>query len=576
MKKINIAGLFFLMLAFLTGCKEDTFTLTSELPQFETREGQMLLEVIVPYGTGINDQVYIYGDFNGGFEEAVGEAKWQLQRANTVPGVPAKFGIYLNPNDFVSGKSLADGYTFYNIQSGQEVNFEGEPVWHYDFPSLGERLNVFVDYWEASLLPPENPDEIEHDGYTIYVVDETSWVSLALYAWGDAEIFGGWPGIEPTGRVEKNGVTYKYFDTGADNEGLNVNLIFNNNNGGIQLGDYNVTLDQDYYLQITDDGVFPYDPNASIEHDGATIYVNDLSGWSALYLYMWGDVNDLNGAWPGMEPTGTQTINGVTYKYFDLGAANAGLTEHVILNNGDGIQFDDVVVFDLNDDVYIELTPTGATQIDPDNYVPSNPGDIDPSPEPDQPVLDYNIYIENNTGWSSFYVYSYGAGGNIFGGWPGQTSTTTQEIGGKTFLVFSVPAINEITNLVFNDNAEKQYNAMAITIDKDYYIVAGPTSAELWTPPTYHLYIENKTDWDNFYVYAWGDSETFGKWPGASSNVTETINGTTYLVFDFEGNGNTENLIFNANNGTQYDAMTITLDKNYYITASPTEAKLKD
>lgn len=576
MKKFNITGLLLLMLALFTGCKEDSFTLTSELQQFETREGYMLLEVIVPYGTGINDQIYIYGDFNGGFEEAVGDTKWQLQRANTVAGVPAKFGIYLNPDDFVSGKNLASGYSLYNIQNGQAVDFEGEPVWYYNYPALGDWMNVYCDYWESSLSTPENPDEIEHDGYTIYVLDETSWVGLSLYAWGDGEIFGGWPGIEATGMVDIGGVTFKYFDTGADNEGLNVNLIFNNNGGGIQLADYNVTLDQDYYLRINDDGVFPYDPNENITHDGATIYVNDLSGWDELYLYMWGDVNDLNGAWPGMTPTGTQTINGITYKYFDVGAANAGLTEHVILNNGAGTQFDDVVVFDLNEDVYIELTSTGATQIDPDNYQPSNPGDTEPSPEPGEPTEEYTLYIENNTGWSAFYVYSYGGGGELFGAWPGQTSSTTQEIGGKTFMVFTIAATEDAANLIFNDNNGTQYDALSLTIDRDYYIIAGPTSAELYTPPTYHLYIDNQTGWANFYVYAWGDSETFGSWPGASSTSTQTINGVDYLVFDFTATGETENLIFNNNDGTQYDAFSITLDKDYYITASPTEAKIKE
>lgn len=54
-----------------------------------------------------------------------------------------------------------------------------------------------------------------------------------------------------------------------------------------------------------------------------------------------------------------------------------------------------------------------------------------------------------------------------------------------------------------------------------------------------------------------------------SSTETKEIGGVTYLVFTVEGNGETENLIFNDNNGTQYDAMTITLDKDYYIVANP-------
>ena len=81
-----------------------------------------------------------------------------------------------------------------------------------------------------------------------------------MYAWGDAEAFGGWPGITPTGKVEIDGVSYKYFDTGAANGGLNLNLIFNNNGGGSQLPDFNVTLNQDFYLELTPDAVNEFRP----------------------------------------------------------------------------------------------------------------------------------------------------------------------------------------------------------------------------------------------------------------------------------------------------------------------------
>ena len=91
----------------------------------------------------------------------------------------------------------------------------------------------------------------------------------------------------------------------------------------------------------------------------------------------------------------------------------------------------------------------------------------------------------------------------------------------------------------------------------------------------YKIYIEDNTGWSNFYVYAWGDMEIFGAWPGASPDVTETIDGVSYKVLTVEGDGETENLIFNNNDGIQYDAMTITLDKNYFIVANAEKAELK-
>ena len=474
MKKLNIFGLLFLMLLpILAGCKKDEIIFDSELPRFELRPGYQLLEVIVPQGTMASDKIYIIGEFNGGME-AVGNPMWQLEKASDTD---VKWGIYLNPSDFISGKTLKDGYTFYSVEQGEERSLENTPVMHTEVPKVGERLNVLVYRWADYFNKPANPDEIVHDGYVIYVVDNSGYEELALYAWGDAEPFGGWPGMRPTGKVEIDGVTYKYFDTGAANEGLNLNLIFNNNGEGKQLSDYNVTLNQDFYLELTPESVNEFDPSAVVSHDGYAVFVVNNSGWDELYLYMWGTVNDLNGGWPGMAPTGTQVINGVTYTYFDLGAANcdAGLEEHVILNNGNGKQIDDVVVFGLDRDVYVELSSNRAVEIDPSTYVPG--GTVEPDPEP-EPAKEYKIYVENLTGWNDFYVYAWGDK-EIFGGWPGASSAETKTIGGKTYLVFTVEGSGETENLIFNDNNGTQYDAMTITLDKDYTIIANPDNATL-------------------------------------------------------------------------------------------------
>lgn len=574
MKKFNIFSFLFLMLLpLLAGCSKDEIIFDSELPRFELRPGYQLLEVIVPQGTMPTDKIYIVGEFNGGQEAAVGNPMWQLEKASDTD---VKWGIYLNPDDFVDGKTLADGYTFYNSEQGEERSLDNQPVLHTEAPALGQRLNVLLYRWADYFNKPVDPGEIVHDGYVIYVVDNSGYEDLAMYAWGDAEAFGAWPGMTPTGKVEIEGVTYKYFDTGAANEGLNLNLIFNNNNGGSQLPDYNVTLDKDFYLELTPDAVLEYDPSSNVKHDGYAVFVVNKSGWDDLYLYMWGAVNDLNGAWPGMAPTGTQTIKGVEYTYFDLGAANcdAGLEEHVILNNGNGKQVDDVVVFNLDRDVYVELTASGATEIDPETYDPGTTPEPDPDPDPEP--QDYKIYVQNLTGWSDFYVYAWGDK-ELFGGWPGATSSETVEIGGMSFLVFNVSGAGETENLIFHDNNGTQYDALAITLDKDWYIVANPDGAAAIEEPVseFKIYIEDNTGWANFYVYAWGDKEVFGGWPGVSPDATETVDGVTYKVITVEGHGETENLIFNNNDGTQYDAMSITLDKNYIISAGPTSAELK-
>lgn len=59
-------------------------------------------------------------------------------------------------------------------------------------------------------------------------------------------------------------------------------------------------------------------------HDGFVVYVADKSGWDNLYLYGWAGAGDVTPAWPGIAVKGTEVINGVTYKYFDMGKALDG------------------------------------------------------------------------------------------------------------------------------------------------------------------------------------------------------------------------------------------------------------
>ncbi len=87
----------------------------------------------------------------------------------------------------------------------------------------------------------------------IFVNDLTGWDALGLYAWGDGELFGAWPGEASVGDSIVNGVNYKVFLLDA-NSG-NYHLIFNNWNNGVQLPDYDIVADRDYYFTITADNV---------------------------------------------------------------------------------------------------------------------------------------------------------------------------------------------------------------------------------------------------------------------------------------------------------------------------------
>ena len=72
------------------------------------------------------------------------------------------------------------------------------------------------------------------------------------------------------------------------------------------------------------------------KHDGVRIYINNQTGWDAISLYMWGDVNDFGGGWPGVAVTGTISLGGIDWTYFDYSNEIFGLAENLIFNNNGG------------------------------------------------------------------------------------------------------------------------------------------------------------------------------------------------------------------------------------------------
>ena len=236
--------------------KED-IVFEHERQQFETRADRILLEFIAPFGTTADDKIYIIGAFNGD-SAAIGQEQYMLTKA---PQSDVKWGIYLDPKSFVDGKTLADGFRFYSASQGMEYTIGGKAALHTDNPGVGTFTNVWGQRWESYYWSDGEKPEPEHDGYVVYVDDQTGWDALTLYMWGDVnDLNGGWPGMTPTGTLEKGGTKWKYFDMGAANTGLAENLIFNNGGNGQQSPDFAFTIDRDIYLHITTSGVTEIDP----------------------------------------------------------------------------------------------------------------------------------------------------------------------------------------------------------------------------------------------------------------------------------------------------------------------------
>jgi hypothetical protein len=296
---------------------------------------------------------------------------------------------------------------------------------------------------------------VKHDGYALFVLNESSQTELALYAWGDGlsdanDLFGGWPGMAPTGTQTINGLEYTYFDLGEGRTGLNVNLIPNNNNGGVQWegGDLNFTIDHDIYIRIFDGGyeVISKDyqggggtptpqPDPEPTAEKVIIAVKNTIGYDDPHLYVWGD-SEACGAWPGAAPVKT-TDNG--WYLFEL--PSQGTFNLILNNNGNGLQLDGPAV-----------TNTGSRFFDVNESWVESPN---------------TVTIQNNAGYTDPRLYAWGDG-EIYGGWRGIKPTSNE----NGVLVFPLPNDGGTYNLILNSDAGTQQDISAVVANQSYQFTA--------------------------------------------------------------------------------------------------------
>ena len=537
---------------FMSSCSSDKdIVFDHERQQFETRADRILLEYIAPFGTTPKEEIYIIGDFNGG-EEAIGNEAYLLTKAEKSD---AKWGIYLDPSTFIGGKTLADGFSFYSKTQGKEYTITGEEAIHFDNPAVGTFTNVWGQRWEAYYWEGGEAPEPEHDGFCVYVDDQTGWDALTLYMWGDINnLNGDWPGMQVTGTWNHDGVTWKYFDFGEENTGLNENLIFNNGGAGVQLADFNFTIERNIYLRITVNGVEEISPEPAVKHDGYALFVLNQSSQTELALYAWGDAEAFGG-WPGMQPTGTQVINGNEYIYFDMGQANTGLNLNLIPNNNNGgVQWEGGDLnFTIDHDIYLRIFDGGYEIIDKDYQPGDTPG---PGPEPEPTVEKVIIAVKNSVGYAEPRLYVWGDS-EACGGWPGAAPVKTTDNG---WCLFELPA-NGTFNLILNDNGNGQVDGPAVFTAGSHFYDVNTT----WEESSNTVTILNNAGYTDPRLYAWGDGEIYGGWRG----IKPTSNENGALVFPLPNDGGTYNLILNGEGeGVQQDISQVVANQSYSFTAN--------
>lgn len=207
--------------------------------------------------------------------------------------------------------------------------------------------------------------------HNIYVANLSDWgTDVALYTWGDNEIFGVWPGATPGSQETISNVKYdKWVIDGHDGE--TANLILNNNNNGKQVDLASITLDKENYYFATNGTIVnqyddPATPNTTFEElpviEG-NLYLLDKTGWENLYVYGWSTGQpEALGSWPGTQASESVSVFGVTYKKVPFNGDGVTAYNLIFNDNGGeaGTQFDGPEAI-AGKTYYIEVNATSAT-----------------------------------------------------------------------------------------------------------------------------------------------------------------------------------------------------------------------
>ena len=192
--------------------------------------------------TTVAPTIKMHGNFTGewattaAFEKAAGNATASLELAITTAGEKS-FGMRIGSDDnwTSNGASITRASTSAEITAGSgNCTLNADVTGTYTFTWTYATNTLSVTYPAVSM-----------ETYHLYVRDLTGWDTFDVYAWGDSEYLGGWPGKTAANSTTTiDGVTYKVYDFEAiEDATIEMNLIFHNNVGQDLPGDYRLYLD---------------------------------------------------------------------------------------------------------------------------------------------------------------------------------------------------------------------------------------------------------------------------------------------------------------------------------------------
>ena len=188
---------------------------------------------------------------------------------------------------------------------------------------------------------------VEYTTHHITVTNNTTWTGFHVYAWGDSQAFGDWPGSSATS-----------LDFQAADGVVTLHLIFHQDDGEANRQLFEITEARDYNIIVTDDAAYEQgspEPVVNTYH----VYVSNLTTWEVFDLYSWGTPNDAFGAWPGTTTPATATVDGIQCYDYTFKVAEGGTVEmHLIFHNnvGEGVEGDMRQLYDITEARDYKLT----------------------------------------------------------------------------------------------------------------------------------------------------------------------------------------------------------------------------
>jgi hypothetical protein len=585
MKKLFYIFLLPFVAALFGSCdKTEELVFDHEKPQFELRDGAILLEVIMPQGTTADDKIYVVGDFNGGEDNAVDNLQWQLEKA---PNSNYKWGIYLYPSLFESGKTLADGFYFVSASQGKERTLDNEDVLHTATAAVGERVDVKAVRWETYFNPPPAWPAVEsgkimlkltvpdytplnsmiafygaandwngsdHSKWGSVMVDKTHYyivVDPAEFASGKTLADEFKFAVICPAPVVANQDQWWYHQSNAD--GSEAEIAGFTIEGTVAGMSYPLTVGG--WARSADMVDAPWSPSNIIT---LNITVPDYTPANAT-IVLRGEINNWDA---GADPKWTATmVSKTAYQMvldpadFEAGKSIADNFKLCLVINGFGPW-----TFQSNEDGsdaagdFFKGTANSVEVLHWRNK--------DLIPPPDGITIRWQ---QPGNEWAAMAVYAWGGSPNSdpFGSWPGEVVIPDAE----GWYSVTLPEGQTAGNVIFNNaNDGLQFDAPEVLSENGTYEITGAACTRLdkiikWKQPG--------NEWAAMAVYAYGGDpnfDTFGIWPG---EVVTTDSDGWFRVVVLYGQ-TVGNVIFNnANDGLQFDAPEVIDDSGCYeITAS--------